>query len=341
MRRTFKHLSHKERVVIETLLREKKRVSYIARLLGRERSTIGREVGQWVVNPEDKYKADLAHFCAEQSHITKRARDKIENNFRLRFFVYRGLLSDFSPEQIAGSIKDEYPNDPVMSVSYETIYKHIYKHRQSRLGRKLIALLPYHHSSRRNKKRGRGFTKQSRIPEAISIDMRPSEVQLRQSIGHWEGDLMIGVGQQSAIGTLVERKTRYAIVVKIENRKSATVTQAFADEFKRLDRSLLKSMTYDNGMEMSNHKWLTQQTGLDIYFAHPYSSWERGTNENTNGLIRRYFPKGTDFNSITEQQLKYVQDRLNNRPRKVLNYKSPKFMMELEIGRQKHIKLVT
>ncbi|MBD3584049.1 helix-turn-helix domain-containing protein, partial [Flavobacterium selenitireducens] len=186
MKRTFNHLSHKERIVIETLLAEKKSVSYIARQLGRNRSTIGREVKQWVVNPKDVYKADLAHFCAEQVHITKRGKDKINSHSRLKAAVYRGLLRDLSPEQISGELRDRYPADPVMSISYEAIYQHIYRHRQSRLGKKLIALLPYKHSRRRNRTR-KGFTKHSRIPEAVSIDERPAEVLLRQEIGHTEG----------------------------------------------------------------------------------------------------------------------------------------------------------
>lgn len=313
MKRTFSHLSLKERIVIETLLAEKKTISYIARQLQSNRSTIGREVKQWVVNPKDTYNADLAHFCAEQVHVTKRGKDKINSHFRLKAFVYRGLLKEQSPDQISGELKDLYPNDPVMSISYEAIYQHIYRHRQSRLGRKLIALLPYKHSKRRNRTRKKGFTKQSRIPDAVSIDERPKEVETRQEIGHTEGDLIIGIGQKSAIGTIVERKSRYTIIVKIENRKSETVTQAFARELNKYDKIFRKSMTYDNGMEMANHKWLTQQTGMKIYFAHPYSSWERGTNENTNGLIRRYFPKGTDFNQVTEEQLKIVQEKLNNR----------------------------
>lgn len=334
--RTFKHLSLSERVVIETLLAENKSVSYIARQLGRNRCTIGREVNQWVIKSTDQYRAELAHFCAQQSHVTKRGKDKINTYNRLKIFVYKGLLNDFSPDQISGSLKDQYPNDPIMSISYEAIYQHIYRHRQSSLGRKLIALLPYHHSKRRNRSRKKGFTKQSRIPDAISIDERPIHIENRQEIGHLEGDLVIGIGQKSAIGTIVERKSRYVIMVKVTNRKSETVTQAFARELNKYNELFRKSMTYDNGMEMSNHKWLTQQTGMKIYFAHPYSSWERGTNENTNGLIRRYFPKGTDFNLVSEEQLKTVQEKLNNRPRKCLKYKTPKYILEMELAVAKH-----
>ena len=146
---------------------------------------------------------------------------------------------------------------------------------------------------------------------------------------------MIGVGQKSAIGTIVERKTRYTFIVKLENRKSETVTHQFAKILNTLPKFITKSMTYDNGMEMTNHQWLTENTGMDVFFAHPYSSWERGTNENTNGLIRRFLPKGTDFNNVTEEQLKAIENNLNNRPKKVLGYKTPNEQMLQEINKHK------
>ena len=216
-----------------------------------------------------------------------------------------------------------------MSISHEAIYQHIYKHRQSYLGKKLIKLLPYHHHKRREKRK---FGKNRvRIKDQVNISQRPKHVELRIEVGHWEGDLMIGTGQKSAIGTIVERKTRFTFIVKIENRKSKTVTQQFAKLLNTLPKYIRKTMTYDNGIEMANHKWLSNNTGMDIYFANPYSSWERGTNENTNGLIRRFFPKGTDFNKITIEQLKQAQYALNNRPRKILGYKTPNEIMNQEI----------
>jgi len=319
MEKSRKRLSLNERIVIETLLYENRSKSYIANQLNRSRSSITREINNWVKKPSDKYNAELAHWCAKETYLNKRKLDKINTHKRLKLFVYKGLLNKLSPEQIAGRIKILYPNDPVMSISHEAIYQHIYKHRQSYLGKKLIKLLPYHHHKRRDKRK---FSKNRvRIKGQVSIDSRPQHIQLREEVGHWEGDLMIGVGQKSAIATVVERKTRYTFIMKIDNRKSKTVTKAFAKSLNTLPKNIRKSMTYDNGIEMANHKWLTNNTGIDIYFAHPYSSWERGTNENTNGLIRRFFPKGTDFNSITIKQLKDAEYSLNNRPRKVLGYK--------------------
>ena len=329
MEKSRKRLTLKERIVIETLLKENKSKTYIANQLDRNRSSIGREINNWIRKPSDKYDANLAHWYAREINNNKRCQDKINTYPRLKIFVYRGLLKGTTPELIAGQIKIKYPNDPVMTISYEAIYQHIYRHRQSYLAKKLIKLLPYHHHKRRNKRK---FNKnKTRIKDQVSIDKRPEHIEQRLEVGHWEGDLMIGVGQKSAIATLVERKTRYTIVMKIQNRKSKTVTKEFADSLNNLSKIFRKSITYDNGIEMANHKWLANQTGINIYFAHPYSSWERGTNENTNGLIRRFFPKGTDFNKITLKQLKDAQNNLNNRPRKVLGFKTPNEKMNDEI----------
>jgi len=318
-------LTLKERVVIETLLQENKTKSYISKVLHRSRSTITREVNKW----GGDYSATLANWNAKDDYLNKRNRDKINTYNKLKIFVYRGLLSGWSPEQISGRIKLKYLKDPIMSISYEAIYTHIYAHRQAGLNRKLIRLLPYQKTQRRraNSKSKRGV----KIKDQISIDDRPKYIEKREEIGHWEGDLVIGKGQQSAIGTLVERKARYTFIVKLKNRKSATVRKGFAKELNKINPLFTKSLTYDNGMEMAEHKQFSNHTGMPVYFAHPYSSWERGTNENTNGLIRRFFPKKTDFNKVTEKQLKTVQEKLNSRPRKVLGYKTPNEVFRSEL----------
>ena len=215
-----------------------------------------------------------------------------------------------------------------MRISHEAIYLYIYRQPQGKENKRLIALLTYHKSRRRSSKqnnRAKGM-----IKDAVSIDLRPALVAQRSQPGHWEGDLMIGANQASAIGTLVERKTRFTYLIKMKDRKSETVTTNFRNQLDLLDPSLRRTLTYDNGFEMTNHKWLTEQTGMAIYFAHPYSSWERGTNENTNGLIRRFLPKKTDFNSVPWRTLSSIQSKLNNRPRKVLNYQTPNEALQLE-----------
>jgi len=324
----YKRLNFQERVIIETLLGEEKSKSLIALRLNRSRSTITREINKWVQKPWEKYNAELAHWNAEDDYLNKRNLDKIGTFKKLKFYVYKGLLNNWSPEQIAGRIQLKYPNDPIMSISHEAIYMHIYSHPQASLNRKLIALLPYQKTRR---KRANAVNKRRiRIKDQVSIDQRPKHIEDRKEIGHWEGDLMIGVKQSSAIGTLVERKSRFTYIIKLKNRKSETVRMGFSKELNKLDEKFKKSLTYDNGLEMAQHKLLTEKTGIQVYFAHPYSSWERGTNENTNGLIRRFFPKGTNFNEIDERRLKEVQNKLNNRPRKVLGYRTPKEIMALE-----------
>jgi len=216
-----------------------------------------------------------------------------------------------------------------MSISHESIYRYIYTKPQARLNKKLINLLVRKKTRRRppKKKRGTG----SKIINQVSIDNRPKHIDLRQEIGHWEGDLIIGKNQKSAIGTIVERKSRYTLIVKLKARNSKEVAKMFSKILNKLNPILKKSMTYDNGVEMARHENITQKTGMKIYFAHPYSSWERGTNENTNGLIRRYLPKGTDFNLINKKQLMIIQEKLNNRPRKIIGYKTPKEIIDSEL----------
>jgi IS30 family transposase len=316
-----KRLSLAERIVIETLLKEKRSRSYIAKTLSRARSTVTREVNKWVENPDESYNANLAHWCVIEDNKNKRNQRKIDQVPSLKTYIYRGLLNNWSPEQIAGRIKEDYPNDCRMSISHEAIYQHVYSQPQAKMNKKLISLLPYHKSRRRSPKGS--LKRKIKIKCRVCIENRPKHIEDRKEIGHWEGDLMIGVKQGSAIGTLVERKTRFTYIVKLANKKSNTVTSAFSKALNTLDKSWRKTLTYDNGVEMAYHQKLTAKTGMDVYFAHPYSSWERGTNENTNGLIRRYLPKGTNFHQITEEQLKNIQHKLNNRPRKILGYKTP------------------
>ena len=319
--KNYKRLSLEERIKIETLLKEERTKSYIAVQLNRSRSTISREINNWVKRPGDRYDAHLAHWYAQDDIQSRRLQFKLDQFPRLKMAVFRGLLSGCSPELIAGRSRLAYPNDTSMQISYESIYRFIYAHPQGRINMKLIKLLARHKSRRR---KPRPHKRRVRIVDRISIDQRPKHIENRQETGHWEGDLMIGRKQSSCIGTLVERKCRYTLLVKLPNKRSNTVTSAFASKLKHLPDDFKKSLTYDNGFEMAKHKNFTKRTGMTVYFAHPYSSWERGTNENTNGLVRRSYPKKTDFNLISQKQLDMLQERLNNRPRKVLGFHTPK-----------------
>lgn len=324
----YTRLTLSERVVIETLLKEEKSKSYIADHLGRSRSTITNELKKWK-GSFSYYSAELAHEYACLLNNTKRNKDKLTLNNPLRIQVYRGLLGGLSPEIIAGRLKVMFPNDPSMHISYESIYRYIYAHPQGNVNKKLIKLLLRKKTRRRTNKKRAG--PKGKIKEAVSIENRPKVVEQRKEVGHWEGDLVIGKKHNSCIGSIVERKMRYTLLVKLDNKKSKTVCEAFSKKLNEIPECFRKSMTYDNGTEMAEHKWLTKKTGMDIYFAHPYSSWERGTNENTNGLVRRSYPKKTDFNSVSEKDLARLQDRLNNRPRKVLGYYTPNEMYQYEI----------
>ncbi|MDO3695953.1 IS30 family transposase [Wenyingzhuangia sp. chi5] len=262
-----RRLTLKERVQIETLLNENRSKAYIAKLLNRSRSTITREVNKLVINSNDKYDAHLSHWCAKDDYLNKRNLDKISTHKPLKYFVYKGLLSEWTPEQIAGRIKELYPNDPIMSISHEAIYRHIYTRPQASLNKKLIKLLVRKKTRRRpvKKKRGTG----SKIINQVSIDNRPKHIELREEIGHWEGDLMIGKNQKSAIGTIVERKSRYTLIVKLKARNSKEVAEMFSKILNKLNPIFKKTMTYDNGIEMARHEIITQKTGMEIYFAHP------------------------------------------------------------------------
>lgn len=324
MNKKHRRLSFSERIKIETLLNENKSKAYIAKTLKRSRSSITREVNKWITNSEEKYSAKLADWAAKDDYL-----NKISTHRKLRIYVYRGLLKQWTLEQIAERIKIEYPKDTIMSISHEAIYRHIYLTPQGALNKKLIKLLVRKKTRRRPAKKRRGTG--SKIINQVSIDNRPKHIDLRKEIGHWEGDLVIGKNHKSAIGTIVERKSRFTLIVKLKSKKAEEIAKMFSRILNKLNPVVKKTMTYDNGIEMAKHEIITQKTAVKIYFAHPYSSWERGTNENTNGLIRRYLPKGTDFNQIDEKLLITIQDKLNNRPLKIIGYKTPKEIMDFEL----------
>jgi len=328
-RKKIGRLILKERTQIETLLNANKSKDYIAKTLKRARSTITREINKFGVSDKIKDSSELAHWHAKDEFLNKRNKDKISIHKRLRIYVYKGLLSEWTPEQISDRLKDDFPNDPIMSISHESIYRFIYIHPQASLNKKLIKLLVRKKTRRRPAKKRRGTG--SKIINQVSIDERPKYIDLRED-GHWEGDLIIGKGHKSALGTIVEHKSKYTIIIKLEGKNANEVAKMFSLKLNQLNPIFKKSMTYDNGIEMARHEIITKKTGMKIYFAHPYSSWKRGTNENTNGLIRRNLPKGTDFNIIDKKRIVEIQEKLNNRPRKIIGFKTPKEIMESELN---------
>lgn len=296
----------------------------IARFLGRSVSTISNEVSAGGCN-RYMYRAATAHRRAKRKARKRKLwKRKILLIPRIRRYVHAKLRLRWSPEEIACKIAKEYPLDMTMRISPEAIYSYLYVLPKGALKKELLACLRRERRRRHKRKKdavdavGRG-----KILDMLSIEERPKEVADRIVPGHWEGDLLIGKNRQSALGSLVERTTRTTILVPLKDRTAETVRKAFAKEIKKIPLHMRLSMTYDQGKEMAQHKLFTKETQMQVYFAHPASPWERGTNENTNGIIRQFFPKGTDFSKISRREVKHVQHLLNGRPRKVLDYATP------------------
>ena len=319
----YKRLGIQERENISRGLAQMKTVRAIAREINRSPSTITREIKR--NSGKSGYRAFSASQKAKTAAASRRGgKSKIAQQELLRRYVLEKLRGEWSPEEISKRVKIEYSWDMAMQVSHEAIYQYIYVLPRGELKQTLIKALRQEHKYRRTQKSGKSEENRGKIAHMLSIEERPAEVADRTVPGHWEGDLILGKYKRSALGTLVERTTRYTILVPLGNQKDAvSVRQAYADAFKTVPDELRKTLTYDQGKEMSEHEQFTIDTGMQVFFAHPGSPWERGTNENTNGLIRQYFPKGTDFSQITEDEIKKVQRKLNDRPRKALHFYKP------------------
>lgn len=324
MTKKYGRLRFDERIEIEKLLSHKKNYSDIGKALNRDKSTIQREIAK---QGRHKYKAIEAERLAVSSVSNRRSgKNKIKQNLQLERYVLEKLLLRWSPWQIHISLQRTFPNNKAMQISHEAIYLYIYLHSKKELKNLLISELRQKRKYRGNVRRG--LDKRTTIQDPARIDERPEEVKGRLIPGHWEGDLIMGKDRASAIGTLVERTTRTIIIVPLKARDATTVRKAFEKEFQSVPQQMKKTLTYDNGSEMAQHKLFTKNTKIQVYFTHPYSPWERPTNENSNGLVRDYFPAGTDFNLISKARLKEVQNQLNERPRHVLDYKTPKEVFE-------------
>ncbi len=324
MKEKVARLTYEERVEIEVLLKLKTSPASIARQLSRHKSSIGNELKRL---PKGKYSAMKANCDAVGKASNRRSgKSKINQSPKLKEFVLDSLEKQWSPEQISNHTRIKNATEKEMQISHESIYLYVYVNPNFELKKSLIERLRQRRKFRGNVRRG--ADKRSTIKDRVDIDERPKEVIGRQIPGHWEGDLVMGKDRNSAIGTLVERTTRTIIIVHLKARDATSVRKAFEKEFKNIPRDMKLSMTYDNGTEMAQHKLFTKNTKIAVYFAHPYSPWERPTNENSNGLIRGYFPKGMDLSTVSKKELKRVQNELNERPRKTLNWRTPKEVFE-------------
>jgi IS30 family transposase len=299
-------------------------VRQIARKLGRSPSTVSRELSR--NGGRARYRAHEA-----ETRFWKKAKrpqvSKLQRNWLLRNLVADRLSEDWSPEQIAGWLKDLFPDDHTMRVSHETIYLTLFIQTRGALKRELISHLRRSRAIRRPRGSKRAHAGQGQIKDAISIRERPVEANDRAVPGHWEGDLLTGKAN-SHVATLVERHSRFLMLVKVDGKDTATVTAALADQIKRLPDQLKGSLTWDRGTEMADHKSFTVATDLKVFFCDPQSPWQRGSNENTNGLLRQYFPEGTDLRSFTQPDLDQVARKLNTRPRKTLGFKTPAYILD-------------
>jgi IS30 family transposase len=286
----------------------------VSREITRNRPTYADDAVYWYTAGES--------YAKERRHKARHHRRQHE---RLLNYVMTRLREDWSPEAISGRLKVDYPEDKTMRISTEAIYRWIYT--DSRNKGSLFLRLRRRHKYRRRQKRygsGRRF-----IPGRVPIHERPSLVAERVRFGDWEGDTMEGGKGTGGLMTHVERKSRYLIAGKLPDKKALSMTSGSITHFRKIPKRLRVTLTVDNGKEFSQFKEIEKKTGLTVYFADPYAAWQRGTNENTNGLLRFYFPKGTDFRLVSEKEVALVVKKLNNRPRKCLNYRTP-----LEVYRQ-------
>jgi IS30 family transposase len=317
MPKPYKQLSQSEREHLASLFSEGYSLGDIAKALGRSKSTISRELARNSPPERLRYTPCRAHARACERKTTANTHERLKNDF-IRQYVKNSLEKGWSPEQISGRIRIDHPGN---LINHEAIYQYIY-HPQNPHRLEMINLLRRAHKKRRNKGIGRKERK-TKIPNRIPIDARPKSVENRCRYGHWEGDSLISRKSKAALNTLTERKSRLVLITKLPRRGATETNKAISNRLKKLPARGRQTLTLDNGTENAKHEQLSVKLGIKCYFAHPYASWERGTNENINGLIRWYLPKGTDFSKITPEQIARIEYLLNSRPRKCLGYKTP------------------
>jgi len=300
----------------------------IASRLGRATSTVSREIARHGGRPSYR-----AHHADRQAWVSalRPKRCLLAVNRRLRDIVASKLILDWSPEQISGWLKTHYPNNESMRVSHETIYRSLFIQARGVLKKELMDHLRSKRRMRRSRHASEHGQSRGQIVDAISIRERPAEAEDRAIPGHWEGDLLSG-GKNSYVATLVERHSRFLMLIKVPSKDTAVVVAALSKHVRKLPATLRRSLTWDRGLEMAKHKEFTVATDVQVYFCDPQSPWQRGTNENTNLLLRQYFPRGTDLSPISQAQLDQVSLRLNQRPRKTLGFETPASKLQASVA---------
>jgi IS30 family transposase len=318
-RRSERALSLAEREEISRGLAAEKSCRSMARALGRAPSTVSREIVR--NGGADRYRAASADEAA-YSRARRPKRCKLAENKRLGRTVERKLERRWSPQQIAGWLKHIHPEDESKRVSHETIYQSLFIQTRGAFRKELTKHLRSKRTIRRSKRASSKGDGRGQITDIVSIRERPADIEDRAVPGHWEGDLLAG-SKNSHIATLVERYTRYVMLVKVPSKDTETVVNALIKHARKLPNELYKSLTWDRGKELSDHKRFSLATDIDVYFCDPQSPWQRGSNENTNGLLRQYFPKGTDLSVHSQAYLNKVARQLNERPRQTLGFRTP------------------
>ena len=330
MRTQYSQITYAQRVIIEAGLRQKWSKAQIARQTGVHRSSVGREIERGLRHASGGlYLAEFGQRAHDQARRDAgMARRKLGSDLDSPAWrnVLAGMRLHKSPDQIAGELRRLDPLHGLLPpapgyVSRETIYCAIYAQPRGALRSELISLLRRSRAGRRP--RARGKSRHTGLQDMTPISMRPAEVQQRLVPGHWEGDFMKGSGNRSAIGTLVERTSRYTLLAPMADCSAASALEGFSRRLRRVPEALRRTLTYDQGSEMALHKQLAQRLRIDIFFCDPYRPGQRGTNENTNGLLREFFPKGMDLSTVTAAELRRAEFLLNNRPRRILGYRTP------------------
>lgn len=316
----FKQLQPEERITLAALRQQNTSLRDIAQVLGRSAGTLSRELRR-NGGPNGEYVSAPAQQACQARRKAARPPRKLDPDGRIWPLVAHMLCQFWSPQQIALKLKRFKPDQPELHVSHETIYNTIYAYPRGELRKSLIACLRQGRSSRRP--RSAGTDRRGQIPEMVSIHVRPPEVNDRQMPGHWEGDLIKGAGNRSAVGVLVERTTRLVLLARMPDATAESALAAFTAKLKQIAQPLRQTLTYDQGKEMARHRELAKATNIRVYFCDPHSPWQRGSCENTNGLLRQFLPKGTDLSVHDQQALDSIADLMNNRPRQTLDWKSP------------------
>jgi len=319
-----KQLSDADRAVLVQLLQLKTTKSEIAKALRCHRSTVYRELAR-NTGPMGYIWQEAQQRTDARRMLPKRARKMAQP--RMNKYVCRRLERRWSPDQIAGRVQRDFRRDPHCRISRQTIYNWI--NQQSPEQRRHWRQFLRFGRPRRKRPENAG-----RLPNAVSIEGRPKIVEQRQRFGDWEGDTIVSRGRHGGLVSLVERKSGYTLLARVDDLRAPTVRQAAERKFRTLPEPLLRTLTFDNGKEFAEHQALAENTGLDIFFARPYRAWERGTNENTNGLVRQYLPKGTDLTAESHRAVAAIQSSLNDRPRQRLDYKTPREVLRQSAQRQ-------